>query len=62
MEGLQLNFSGDSWYLGGYLGPKGELDAWVLPQVEEWVHRVCILGKISKWHPQLAYTRLGGSL
>ena len=34
-EGLHLNFVGGSRYMGGYLGPRKELDALVQPQVEE---------------------------
>ena len=33
-EGLCLNFIRSSWYLGAYLGPQEELEAWVKPQVE----------------------------
>ena len=30
-EGLLLNFVSDSRYLGAYLGPQEELEAWVKP-------------------------------
>ena len=33
-EGLTLNFVSGSSYLGAYLGPQAELEAWVKPQVE----------------------------
>ena len=33
VEGLTLNFVGGSRYLGEYLGPQAELEAWVKPQV-----------------------------
>ena len=36
--------------------------AWVKPQAEAWAHGVRVLAKISRWHPQLAYTGLGMSL
>ena len=39
-EGLVLNFTRGSRYLGAYLGPQKELEAWVKPQVEAWAHRV----------------------
>ena len=39
-EGLTLNFVTGSRYLGAYLGPQEELEAWVKPQVEAWAHRV----------------------
>ena len=32
-EGLDLNFVSGSRYLGAYLGPQTELEAWVKPQV-----------------------------
>ena len=32
-EGLTLNLVSGSWYLGAYLGPQAELEAWVKPQV-----------------------------
>ena len=58
-EGLVLNFVGGSRYLGAYLCPQEELEAWVKPQVEAWAHRVRFLGKISQQHPQLSYAGLG---
>ena len=33
-EGLTLNFVSGRRYLGAYLGPQAELEAWVKPQVE----------------------------
>ena len=54
-EGLDLNFISGSRYLGAYLGPQYQLEAWVKPQVETWAHGVTVLGKISQWHPQSAY-------
>ena len=39
-EGICLNFVSGSWYLGAYLGPQEELEAWVKPQVEAWDHGV----------------------
>ena len=37
-EGLTLNFISGSRYLGAYLAPQAELEAWVKPQVEAWAH------------------------
>ena len=54
-----MNFVSGSRYLGAYLGPQEELEAWVKPQVEAWAHGVMVLGKISQQHPQLAYAGLG---
>ena len=51
---LALNFVSGSRYLGAYLGPQEELEAWVKLQVEAWAHGVRILGKISRRHPQSA--------
>ena len=58
MEGITLNFISGSGYLGAYLGPQDQLEAWVKPQVEAWAHRVRVLGKISQRHPQSAYAGL----
>ena len=41
-----MNFISGSGYLGAYLGPQAELEAWVKPQVEAWAHRVRVLGLI----------------
>ena len=41
-EGLVLNFLSGSRYLGAYLGPQAELEAWIKPQVEAWTHEVRI--------------------
>ena len=57
-----MNFVSGSRYLGAYLGPQKELDAWVKPQVGAWAHGVRFLVKIARWHPQLAYAGLGMSL
>ena len=58
MEGLTLNFVSGSQYLGAYLGPRDQLEAWVRPQVESWAHGVRFLGKIARRHPQSAYAGL----
>ena len=50
-----LNFVSVSRYLGAYLGPQEELEAWLKPQVEAWSHGVGVLGKISQRHPQSDY-------
>ena len=39
-DGLVLNFVIGSRYLGAYLGPQEELEAWVKSQVEAWYQRV----------------------
>ena len=51
-ERLEPKFVGGSWYLGGYLGPQEELEAWVTPKVEACAHGFRTLGKISKQHPR----------
>ena len=51
MEGLDLKFISDSTFLGAYLGPRDQLEAWVKPQVEAWVHGVRVLGKIADGTP-----------
>ena len=61
-EGLVLNFVSGSTYLGAYLGPQAELEAWVKHQVEAWDHGVKVLAKIDRQHPQSAYAVLGLSL
>ena len=57
-EGLVLNFVSGSQYLGAYLDPQDQLEAWVKPQVEAWAHGVRVLCKISRRHPQLSYAGL----
>ena len=51
-----MNFVSGSWYLGAYLRPQEELEAWIKPQMVSWAH---VLAKISQWHPHSAYTGLG---
>ena len=51
-----MMFSSGIQYLGAYLGPQEEIEAWVRPQVEAWDHKVRVLGKIARRHPQSAYT------
>ena len=58
-EGLHLNFMWRSWYLGAYMGPSEELEAWVRSQVEAWAHRVQIIGKYPSGNPKLAHAILG---
>ena len=38
VEGLTLNFISGSWYLGAYIGPQEELEAWLKPQVDARAH------------------------
>ena len=59
MEGSAFNFVSGSWYLGAYLVPQEELEAWVKLQVGVWARGVRVLGKIARRHPQLAYAGLG---
>ena len=59
VEGLTLNFVSGCWYLGAYLGPWDQLEAWVKPQVEARAHGIRVLGEISRRHPQSAYSGLG---
>ena len=61
-EGLVLNFVSGSRYLGAYLGPRDQLEAWVKPQVEAWTHGVNVLAKIARRQPQSAYVGLVMSL
>ena len=61
-KGLVLNFVNVSRYLGAYIGPQEELEAWVKPQVEAWAHGVKVLGKISQRHTHLGYAGLWMSL
>ena len=58
-EWLVLNFVSVSRYLGAYLGPQAELEAWVKTQVEAWAQEVRVLAKISRRYPQSAYAGLG---
>ena len=58
-EGILLNFVSGSRYMGAYLGPQEELEAWVKPQVGAWAHRVRVLGKIARQNLHLAYSGLG---
>ena len=50
-EGLTLNCFSGSQYLGAYLGPRYQLEAWVKPQMEAWSHEVRVLGKIARRNP-----------
>ena len=61
-EGLVLNFVSGSRYLGAYLGPQEDLEAWMKPQVEAWARGERFLGKIARRHPQSAYAGLWMSL
>ena len=40
IKGLISSFVSGSRYLGAYLGPQDQLEAWVKPQVESWAHGV----------------------
>ena len=60
--GLYINCVDGIRYMGPYLGPREEKEAWVRPKVEAWTHRVRTLAKISKQYLKLAYDGLGISL
>ena len=57
-EGLVLNLISGSRYLGAYLGPQEELEAWVKPQVEVWSHGVRLLDKNIPTAPPVGLCRL----
>ena len=57
-----LNFVSGRRYLWAYLGPQAKLEVWVKPQVEAWTHRVRLLTKVARRHPQTAYDGLVMSL
>ena len=42
VEGVTLNFVSGSRYLGAYLGPRDQLEAWMKPQVEAWAYGVIV--------------------
>ena len=58
VEGHMIKFVSGSWYLGAFVGPQEDTEAWVAPQVEKWVEGVCSQAKFSAWHPQMEYTGL----
>ena len=57
-EGIESNFTGGSWYLGAYLSPREEFEAWVKPQMEAWSQGVKVSSKTAKKHPQSIYSGL----
>ena len=57
-EGLDLNFVSGSRYLEAYMGPEGELAAWVKPQVEAWAQEVRVLHKKSPMTPPVGLCRI----
>ena len=57
--GLNINGVYGGCYLGAYLGPMEEIEAWVRPKVEVWAHRVSTLSKIARQYPQSEYSSLG---
>ena len=58
-EGLVLNLVSGSQYLGTYLGPQEELEAWVKLQVEAWAHTGNGLRQNSATAPPVDLRRLG---
>ena len=62
MGKLVLNFVSGSRYVGAYIGPQKELEAWVKPQVEASAHRVGVLGQVYQRHLHSDYAGLGMSL
>ena len=50
----------DTW--GGYWRTRKDLEVWVQPKVEAWVHVIRTLAKIAKQYPMLAYAVLEISL
>ena len=61
-EGLVFNFVSGSIYLGAYLVPQAELEAWVKPQVEAWAHGVKVLAKIARRLPSVGCLRRLGNV
>ena len=57
-----ITYVGESRYMGAYLGPREELEAWVHTKLEAQAYRVRTLSKIAKRYSQLACAILGMSL
>lgn len=49
-------------YIGGFVGSKESLDAWLTPKIEEWADHVRLFAKVAHRYPQTAYTGLIKSL
>ena len=56
---LNINCVYGGHYLGGYLGPREDLEERVCHKVEAWAHGVIILAKIEKRRPHFSYAGLG---
>jgi len=61
-RGHDVRFTRGARYLGGFLGSKGCLEAWIKPMVEKWADAVRTLAKIARRFPQTAFVGLAVSL
>ena len=50
-EGLRINVVPGSQYIGAYIGPEEDSDAWVRPQAEKYSEDVRDLSKFIKKNP-----------
>jgi hypothetical protein len=49
-------------YVGGFIGTAAAQQAWLTPQIQQWVHGVEMLAKVAQRFPQTAYAGLSKSL
>ena len=49
-------------YVGGFVGTEATEEAWLAPQIQQWVGSVHSLAKVAKRFPQTAYAGLAKSL
>ena len=61
-EGLNIQFTQEHHYVGGFTGSNTMKLDWLQPTIQQWVTNVEILSKVAAKHLQSAYTALTYSL
>jgi hypothetical protein len=62
MAGFAFQYVEGHRYVGGFIGTPESREAWLQPQVADWIHGVEQLAQVAKRYPQTAYAGLAKSL
>eukprot|EP00534_Pseudo-nitzschia_fraudulenta_P001034 CAMPEP_0201119006 /NCGR_PEP_ID=MMETSP0850-20130426/3183_1 /ASSEMBLY_ACC=CAM_ASM_000622 /TAXON_ID=183588 /ORGANISM="Pseudo-nitzschia fraudulenta, Strain WWA7" /LENGTH=295 /DNA_ID=CAMNT_0047384539 /DNA_START=18 /DNA_END=901 /DNA_ORIENTATION=+ len=62
LEEFNFKFLDGHRYIGGFIGTDEARDAWLAPQIQQWVDGVKLLSGAARRYPQAAFTALTKSL
>jgi len=59
---FDFRYQDGACYVGGFIGMEDATEAWLAPQIAQWVESIHALARISVYYPQTVYAGLSKSL